>query len=32
MNLAIGGMLGKDPDSKVYPQEFIIKSVEVTKL
>ena len=32
MNLAVGGMLGKDPDPKVYPQEFIIKSVEVTKL
>lgn len=29
MNLAIGGMLGQDPDSSVYPQEFIIKSVEV---
>lgn len=31
INLAIGGMLGKDPDPSVFPQEFIIKSIEVTK-
>ncbi|MDT8336701.1 MAG: glycoside hydrolase family 16 protein [Candidatus Izemoplasmatales bacterium] len=29
INLAIGGMLGQTPDSSVFPQEFIIKSVEV---
>lgn len=31
MNLAIGGMLGKEPDSSVFPQDFIIKSIKVTK-
>ena len=31
MNLAVGGMLGQTPDEKVFPQDFIIKSVKVTK-
>lgn len=31
INLAIGGMLGGEPDPNVFPQEFIIKSVKVTQ-
>jgi len=32
MNLAIGGMMGKTPDNKVFPQKFIIQSMKVTKI
>jgi beta-glucanase (GH16 family) len=32
MNLAVGGVLGKTPNPEDYPQEFIIKSVTVSKL
>jgi beta-glucanase (GH16 family) len=31
MNLAIGGMLGGDVDETCFPQQFIIKSLKVTK-
>ncbi len=31
MNLAVGGMLGSTPDSSHYPQEFIIKSIDITQ-
>jgi beta-glucanase (GH16 family) len=31
MNLAVGGMLGGTPYSTVFPQEFIIKSVEASQ-
>jgi len=31
INLAIGGVLGKDPDEKDFPQQFIIKSVKVSQ-
>ncbi|MDY0023826.1 MAG: glycoside hydrolase family 16 protein [Candidatus Izemoplasmatales bacterium] len=31
INLAIGGVLGKDPDPSVFPQKFIIKSIKVTQ-
>jgi hypothetical protein len=29
MNIAVGGMLGGEPDSSVFPQELIIKSIQV---
>lgn len=31
INLAIGGILGKTPDSSIFPREFIIKSIKVTQ-
>jgi beta-glucanase (GH16 family) len=29
INLAVGGMLGGEPDSSAFPQEFIVKSIKV---
>jgi beta-glucanase (GH16 family) len=32
INLAVGGMLGKTPNPSHFPQEFVIRSIEVTEI